>query len=194
VFRGVAGNGHYDARMRSLTRHTDASTAPITGINAEAIRRGSLLMLRYQVGGVTDELLLPATSASVRTDELWRHTCFEAFVRGGDGDGYLELNLSPSTQWAAYRFSGYREGVTTAEVAPAGIAVVATDGILELSASVDLAGAGLALDGTWRVGLSAVIEDRAGGISYWALAHPPGKADFHSPDCFALELPAPERP
>jgi hypothetical protein len=43
---------------------------------------------------------------------------------------------------------------------------------------------------TWRLGLSAVIEDSSGAKSYWALAHPPGKPDFHHPDCFAHELPA----
>jgi hypothetical protein len=45
-------------------------------------------------------------------------------------------------------------------------------------------------DGVWRLGLSAVIEETNGTISYWAVAHPPGKADFHHSDCFALELTA----
>ena len=40
----------------------------------------------------------------------------------------------------------------------------------------------------WRLGLSALIEDRAGHMSYWALAHPPGKPDFHHKDCFAYEF------
>jgi hypothetical protein len=43
----------------------------------------------------------------------------------------------------------------------------------------------------WRLGLAAVIEERDGSKSYWALAHPPGKADFHHADCFAHELSAP---
>jgi hypothetical protein len=34
-----------------------------------------------------------------------------------------------------------------------------------------------------------VIEETNGNKSYWALAHPPGKADFHHADCFALEFP-----
>src|SRR3546814_10579152 len=34
--------------------------------------------------------------------------------------------------------------------------------------------------------LSAVIEETDGTKSYWALRHPPGKPDFHHPDCFAL--------
>jgi hypothetical protein len=36
--------------------------------------------------------------------------------------------------------------------------------------------------------LSALIEDQNGGKSYWALAHPPGKPDFHHADSFALEF------
>jgi hypothetical protein len=39
-----------------------------------------------------------------------------------------------------------------------------------------------------------VIEETNGRLSYWALAHPPGKPDFHHSDCFALELPAVVRP
>jgi len=37
---------------------------------------------------------------------------------------------------------------------------------------------------------STTFEETNGRLSYWALAHPPGKPDFHHPDCFALELPA----
>jgi hypothetical protein len=40
----------------------------------------------------------------------------------------------------------------------------------------------------WRLGLSALIEDTSGCKSYWALAHPPGKPDFHHADCFAYEF------
>jgi len=36
--------------------------------------------------------------------------------------------------------------------------------------------------------LSAVIEEESGTLSYWALRHAPGRADFHHPDGFALEL------
>ncbi len=41
-----------------------------------------------------------------------------------------------------------------------------------------------------RLGLSAVIEQTDGTKSYWALAHPPGKPDFHHRDCFAHQLSA----
>src|ERR1700731_13306 len=46
----------------------------------------------------------------------------------------------------------------------------------------------LRVDRAWRIGLAAVIEETSGHKSYWALAHPPGKADFHHSDSFALEF------
>jgi hypothetical protein len=42
-----------------------------------------------------------------------------------------------------------------------------------------------------RLGLAAVIEDKTGIFSYWALRHPSAKPDFHHPDSLVLELPAP---
>jgi hypothetical protein len=63
-------------------------------------------------------------------------------------------------------------------------------GRYEFQAALDLTGSpALPSDGAWRVGLSVVIEESSGRKSYWALAHPPGKADFHHSDCFACELP-----
>jgi hypothetical protein len=43
-------------------------------------------------------------------------------------------------------------------------------------------------DVNWELGLSVVLEEKNGAKSYWALAHPPGKPDFHHEDCFAHEL------
>jgi len=39
-----------------------------------------------------------------------------------------------------------------------------------------------------RTALSAVIESADGTRSYWALAHPSDKPDFHHPDSFLLDL------
>jgi hypothetical protein len=178
--------------MGRLTRHPETSCGSIVGIDAEAVRQGRCLTLGFKAVGAIDDLLIPSRGPSVRTGELWRHTCFEAFVRDAKGEGYVELNLSPSTQWAAYRFDGYRKGMAPAEIAPGRVDVSAKRDVLTLSTSIDLTGSRLHPEGPWQVGLSAVIEDRAGSISYWALAHSPGKPDFHHPDCFALELPAPE--
>jgi hypothetical protein len=138
------------------------------------------------------DLRMPTVTTPSRTDELWRHTCFEAFVRASPDAGYYEFNFAPSTQWAAYRFSDYRSGMRVANEMRAPRFAVDSSGEsygLRVSAELDRL-PGLPGDAAWRLGLSAVIEETSGRTSYWALAHPPGKADFHHWDCFAQELPA----
>jgi len=173
--------------MRStLTLHPDAQCPAIERIDVDVARpSSSVLELRYRMIGRLTAIVLPALVPPTRADDLWRHTCFEAFLRAVPGSGYRELNFAPSSQWAAYSFDGYREGIRTADPESLDIQVARGDGF-ELAARLTLD-----LPATpWQVGLSAVVEQIDGTRSYWALAHPPGKADFHHPDGFALELPA----
>jgi hypothetical protein len=178
---------------QALKLHPDSRCAAATHIDVEAARpRPGNLLLHYFVTGKTGDLRRPPAAAPARADELWRHTCFEAIVRAS-GDAYYEFNFAPSTQWAAYRFAGYRNAMRVAsEVGAPYFDVQSNDAGFELQVALDLSN--LPLDGPWRLGLSAVIEEASGRLSYWALTHPPGKPDFHHSDCFALELPAPLRP
>lgn len=178
---------------RTLTLHPQSRCTAATRIDVDIARpRPGHMVLRYFVLGKISDLRMPEVTAPTRADELWRHTCFEAFVRAPAIDAYYELNFAPSTQWAAYGFSGYRSGMRVAnEFSAPRIEMQSSDGCYELQASLELDRLpGLAGDAVWRLGLSAVIEEANGNSSYWALAHPPGKADFHHSDCFALELAA----
>ena len=177
----------YNAGMRHALRlHPDLVCAAATHIDVDVARpRAGSLVLRYIVTGTISDLQLPPVTASARADELWRHTCFEAFVRPSPGAGYYEFNFAPSTQWAAYRFDSYREGMrAAAEIGAPRIEVQTAPSRYALQASVELD----QLPRPWRLGLAAVIEEGSGRKSYWALAHPPGQADFHQPDGFALEV------
>ncbi len=180
-----------------LELHPDSRCEAVSEIAVEVARPGpGLLRLRYLVSGDIGGLSLLPVTAPARADGLWRHTCFEAFLRAGPGEAYHEFNFAPSTNWAAYRFEGYRSGMRPAEeIGAPGIEVDRQDKTFELRVALALDGlAELSDDGTWQLGLSVVIEETDGRISYWALAHPPGKPDFHHSDCFALELPAALRP
>jgi hypothetical protein len=174
--------------QRFLSPHPDWPCEAVSQIAVEVARIGAdRLSLLYRLTAGPG-LVIPPPGPAARTDGLWKHTCFEAFLRVPGAAGYVELNLSPSGEWAAYRFEAYRDGMAAADIAAPQIAWTATDGGYELSADLDaipdLAGR------PWRLGLSAVIEETAGRSSYWALAHPPGRADFHHDDGFALDLPA----
>jgi len=162
----------------------------VTDIDVDVARGGgNSLVLTYSMNGTIGDLLLPAISASARRDELWRHTCFEAFVRPLAGEAYFEFNFAPSTHWAAYRFDSYRSGMRVAEIGAPRVEVRGERKRYTLLAAVELGDVSLLSSAAWRIGLSAVIEETSGQKSYWALAHPPGKPDFHHADCFALELP-----
>jgi hypothetical protein len=165
-----------------LIRHPN-TLSTITRVEVEMSRPApQVLSLRYVVADLQSTLVVPAPASGERRDNLWQRTCFEAFICIPGGDAYYELNLSPSTQWAAYRFDSFREGMANAEgvIAPQ-IEWLATDDGFELRTLTDLSGlAGLPADAPWRLGLTAVIEDGPDQLSYWALTHPPGVQDFHN--------------
>jgi hypothetical protein len=171
-----------------LIPHPDAPH-PEIALTAEIARTGPrALQVQFQISGAMRQIEYPTRARHERADELWRHTCFELFLKVPDS-GYREFNFSPSMQWAAYAFSDYRSGMVPLHVEAPRMELNRDLRPDRLSVWVTLDPA-VPTDLAWRVGLSAVIEDRRGRRSYWALAHPPGKPDFHHPDCFTLELPA----
>lgn len=176
-----------------LTPHPDWPCPAVARIAVEVSRPAhDALSFRYEVAGRIAELRLPPERPPARIEGLWQTTCFEAFLRPAGGEGYFEFNFAPSGEWAAYAFSAYREGMQPLEplTAPS---IVAIAGPERLTVEVTLSLSGLA-EGRWRLGLSAVIEGKDGAKAYWAVAHPPGKADFHHRDCFALDLPEAQTP
>ena len=164
-----------------LTLHPDCTGRAVARIDVEIARpTADALALRYLMNGNIAGIRMPPTAAPVRTDGLWRTTCFEILVAEAGG-AYSEFNFAPSKQWAAYHFDAYRAGMQNAAAAP-GVQVRADDAQFELRASVLLA------PNARRLALAAVIEEIDGTKSYWALRHPQGKPDFHHADSFACEL------
>jgi len=148
------------------------------------------LVLSYTVTGKMSDIVIPPAARATRADHLWQHTCFEAFVRSASANEYYEFNFSPSAQWAAYRFTDYRSGMSMAtEIDTPAIDIQSNPRSFSLGAALALDRlSALPRDASWRLALSAVIEETNGNKSYWALAHPPGKPDFHHKDGFAYEL------
>jgi hypothetical protein len=141
----------------------------------------------YRLEGDVNRLRVPAPSSTHRADGLWRHTCFEAFIAPSDGPGYIELNFSPSEAWACYAFTGYRSGMAVADPSEAPVIEV-TQSPLQLTVDVRVSVSCLRDGAVARIALAAVIEEANGNLSYWALAHPAGKPDFHHSCGFALEF------
>jgi hypothetical protein len=179
-----------DPVSHPLACHPETPSQAIQGIEAVVgTAQGDILTLTFALEGDISGLRIPEPRSSRRVDGLWRHTCFEVFIMAEDGPGYREYNFSPSGEWAAYAFRGYRDGDELGiELAPE-IVVRQTGDRLELDAAIsqDVLPPGRQL----RLGLAAVVEDADGVLSYWALRHPARKPDFHYTDAFALQLELP---
>jgi len=175
----VAHPDHAPLQVRSVT-------ARITAMDAH------WLCLRWRVEG-SAALVVPPFAGKARQDGLWQSTCFELFLAedaAHAGGAYAEFNFAPSERWAAYDFDDYRTGMAPRPLSRMpvltprrGNDVLIFDAALPMAALPPL---------PWRIGLSAVLEEAGGVKSYWALAHPRGKADFHHAACFAARVEAPQ--
>lgn len=169
---------------------TDFTLYPFPGINCPAEQSLTViatrpsptqLQLTYRLQGDTSGIIWPPRAAQPEpTENLWQHTCFEAFIGSADSDAYHEYNFSPSLNWNHYSFSGYRQRIDdAAKNAPQLTITRQADDIFELQAIITLPDAGDII-----AGLTAVIEAADGTLTYWALAHPAAQPDFHHKDGF----------
>ena len=163
--------------------------APEVQLAAVSRRQRAELLLCFLLRGAIGELVLPEpASAPARRDGLWQESCFELFLAPGGEARYWEVNLSPAGHWNVYAFAGYRDGRRP------------EPGIESLSCTVVREAESLALTavlptGGWlpageplQLGLSAVLQERSGPLSYWALTHPAEQPDFHHRQGFTVTL------
>lgn len=168
--------------ITTLTLHPQLLCDPVARIEVAASRSGPIATFRYTVVGSIADLVIPPPAAPERRDGLWQQTCFEVFARAAGEASYREFNFSPSGEWAAYRFDDYRSGMVACDLPSPEIRTESGPDRFELETSIALGPDPL------QIALAAVIEEKGARKTYWALAHPKGKADFHHPDSFAYEL------
>jgi hypothetical protein len=179
------------AHRVALVPHPSTPSDAIQSLDVQvSATAAGALTLAYSLRADLERLRIPRSNLIGRADELWRHTCFEAFINSGRSQSYYELNFSPAKQWAFYRFDTYREGMSAVALAEAPlVSVNLSPGHLELQALVHLPAD--FTGGTPRrpkLALAAVIEEDSGRLCYWAVRHSAAKPDFHHPDGFILEL------
>ena len=185
----------YSSERRELICHPDTPARGVRSITVEidlSFEEG--FALRFVVEGEIGAIVLPQGEgelviADSGTDGLWQSTCFEAFLTEEGQPDYTEFNYAPDGRWACYQFDDYRSLLRADDLAPWMMEVEREVGRYTLRVEP-----GIFPDTGSKLALAAVIEEIDGTKSYWALRHPPGKPDFHHPDCFRLTLGAPERP
>jgi hypothetical protein len=177
-------------RWLNLECHATTGAGAVRTIQAlVAATASGQLQVTFRLDGDLSRIRVPAPGVARINTELWRHTCFEAFIAVVGDPAYHEFNFAPSGEWCVYAFRGYREGgpIFDEAMRPR-IAVCYTDRQLELDALVRLDTVSpIHAVAPLRIGLSAVIET-SDGLSYWALRHPGGRPDFHNADGFVVRL------
>jgi hypothetical protein len=159
------------------------------GIGFEAIP--GVLQVRFRIEGDVDRLVLPTAGFARRSDGLWQHTCFEAFLRPDANDSYHEFNFAPSGDWAAYRFGARRSDRSLPNLAAPSVRFQTEQGRCDLSADIATESLPeLAEAAAFHAGMAAVVETDDGYLSYWALAHGSDRPDFHDPSTFVLQVTA----
>jgi hypothetical protein len=186
-------------RWIDLTCHPSSRPETVRSVGVLVRRSASAeLYLTFRLDGDMPRIRVPSPGVPRIATQLWRHTCFEAFIAIEGQPAYHEFNFAPSGEWAVFAFRGYRDGGPLADdpndpMRPH-IAVRSAASRLELDAMVPLELLSVIHPrATLRIGLSAIIET-SDGLSYWALRHPADKPDFHDAHGFAvlLEPPGPE--
>lgn len=165
----------------SLTPHPACGPSCIKKLGAEIRLKEDRIILLYRLEGDIDALLIPEKRESGRRDGLWEHTCMEAFFGRTENPSYLEYNFSPSTDWAAYAFPSYRQAGPLPHI-PAPIIQTSRDGhLFLLQATLAMAVPDIS---STRLCITAVLEEKSGGKTWWAIKHAFEKPDFHHTNSF----------
>ncbi len=174
----------------ALTCHPQTPSRWVRTVQARLSKADDgALAITYTLEGELSRLCLPAQCGPGRVDGLWQHTCFEAFILVKGAPVYHEFNFSPSGQWAAYAFKSYRDGAPLSPDPNPKIKSRILGNCLELDALIERSCLPpTTVETSFLFGLSAVIEEDDGVLSYWALRHPSTRPDFHHPDSFMMEL------
>ncbi|MBN2801686.1 MAG: hypothetical protein JXR91_01195 [Deltaproteobacteria bacterium] len=93
-----------------------SKTGTASEVTVEISKNSDLLTLLYTIKKFQIEKPVTLSdfqiSNNLRTDELWKHTCFEIFIGTEDSDEYWEFNFSTSGKWNCYHFDNYRKEMT----------------------------------------------------------------------------------
>jgi hypothetical protein len=158
-------------------------------ITGAITRHTHILALHYELRGDLNALALPQPAdRPARRDGLWQETCCEFFLAPENFSHYWEFNLSPAGLWNVYGFEAYRQGMhEEATLTALPFTVIKEPTSLFLTLEVEISGL-IPPDQPLDIAIAAVIKARDGTLTYWSLAHPGPRPDFHRRDGFIIKL------
>lgn len=161
----------------------DSFSAPNISIEAELNQNSDCLFLSFRIN---NEFNLVdhgnGTPKKERVTGLWEKTCFELFIKNESGQ-YLEFNFSPVFEWDCFYFNRKGESLKRWEKMQMPVTDILLSEADFLHFSVikkDFFPEGFFDSGRdLQVGISSVIKEKSGRLSYWALSHADSRPNFH---------------
>lgn len=172
----------------------DSNAAPPITITVALHYQFPHLCLEYGIFDPKQQIKFPQPELPPqRRHQLWQHTCYEFFLAIANGPEYWEFNLSPSHHWNCYHFQSYRRAMAE-EQAWQNSPFTAIEqefkpaqAMQTMEFRVDLSRI-MPQPQPLQLGIATVMENQAGAISYWALEHGAGEADFHHRPTWVINL------
>jgi hypothetical protein len=168
----------------------DLSSPPHITIETELNTTESSVFISYKVCGELAAIDLGEGHPNhARVMKLWEKSCFELFIKTKE-DSYIEFNFSPEFEWNCFYFS--KKGDALVEYAR-------MDSVkFDILLSLDVFHLIVEIDkkkfpdgffqGPLQAGITSVIKEKNGKISYWALSHEDIKPNFHHFDSFKYKF------
>ena len=175
------------SRIRRRRRRSPSSRSGPTSIMPASLGAIATTNIWFGVGAPAERFVIPrADEPSARRRICGRRPASRPSCARAGEQAYREWNFAPSGDWAAYDFTALSRGHgptprSTAALHPDRRTISPGGRWARRSPSTPTA--------NWELGLSAVLEEKDGTKSYWALAHPRRQARFPRPGCFAAQLP-----
>ena len=165
-------------------------SAPAISIDCELNTTPESLFISYKVQGELSEVDFGQGQPNhARVMKLWEKTCFELFIKTCE-NSYIEFNFSPEFEWNCFYFPKKGDPLTQyARMDFVKFDILLSLDVFHLIVEIDKS---RFPDGFFKgelsAGITSVIKDKNGGISYWALSHEDKKPNFHHFDSFKYKF------
>jgi hypothetical protein len=163
-------------------------TAPQISIEAEFNHNEESLFASYRIQLGRDFIDHGnGTPRKERCIGLWEKTCFELFIKN-EFDQYVEFNFSPVFEWNCFYFNKKGDALTEWKEMqrPETDILLSKDHFLLFAVIKKKYFPKEFFDhkAELHAGITTVIKDKAGSLSYWALSHADSRPNFHHFDSF----------
>lgn len=158
----------------------DHQSTPDVRVCAKIENKTDQLDVSFLVSGPVSRIHLPTLSHQpLFQQDLWKHTCFEIFIKQQNSPRYWEWNFSPSGDWWNQSFEAYRKASANNQLAPP----LHTE-FFKCERELRLAASILLPCESPEVLVAAILFFEGGQPTYWAKSHPRSEPDFHAPKGF----------